>query len=428
MAVTEERTQARRPPAPEHLIDVRRYTSPDHLADELERMWPRVWQLACLDADIAGVGDFYEYTVGDWSVVIVRESESSIRAYHNVCRHRGRRIKSGCGNTEALQCPYHLWTWGLDGKLTHVPERDTYCEFADEDYGLAEVKVEQWNHWIFVNLDPDAGPLLDYLGELPAILEPYRYDRQYKWWSRETTVRCNWKAAVDAFNEAYHARAIHPESVTFINYTDYEVRLLGDHSMMIIPFGLPDVESVPMVPDYQEMLDAMEWSFASFGEDTTMVAFLRQMHLEPGQHLRDLTVPLFRAGMQMTNIDVSDLTDDQLVDDWHFFIFPNIVINCFSFGYWLFRFRPHPADPNVSTVDMWYFHRVPDTVEELPPPGAHEVIPEGESCGPVMDQDLRNLPLQQAGMRSPAASGYRLSSLEARISHMHDVLNRYLGD
>lgn len=430
MAVTEEhRAQAKRPPAPTRLIDPARYTSPEFAKLEFERLWSRTWQLACLDTDVPNPGDFYEYVIGDWSIVVVRAHDGTLKAYHNVCGHRGRRIKTGCGHTEALQCPYHLWTWNLDGQLQHVPERQTYCEFADEDAALQPVLVDQWQHWVFVNLDPGAGPLMDYLGELPEILAPYRLDRQYKWYSRSTRVRANWKAVVDAFNEAYHARAIHPESITFLNYTDYPVKLLGDHSMMVIPLGLPDVESVPTVPDYQEMMDAMEWSFAAFGEDTALVDFLRMCHLEPGQELRELMVPLMRGGMAQSNIDVDALDDSQLVDDWHFYFFPNTIINNFSFGYWLFRILPDPDDPDYSTIDMWYHHRVPDTVETLPPPDPHVVIPEGESCGAVMDQDLGNLPKQQAGFRSPAAPGHRLSSLEARIAHMHDVIDRYLtGD
>jgi hypothetical protein len=186
---------------------------------------------------------------------------------------------------------------------------------------------------------------------------------------------------------------------------------------------------VATVPDYQEMMDAMEWSFAAFGEDTALVDFLRKCHLEPGQQLRELMVPLMRGGMAQSNIDVTALDDSQLVDDWHFYFFPNVIINNFSFGYWLFRFLPDVDDPDFSTVDMWYFHRLPDTLQTVPPPEPHVVIPEGESCGAVMDQDLGNVPVQQAGMRSPAAPGARLSSLEARIAHMHDVLDRYLtGD
>jgi phenylpropionate dioxygenase-like ring-hydroxylating dioxygenase large terminal subunit len=426
LAIAEEaRTDARRPAPPSHLIDPKAYTDPERLRLEFDRLWSKVWQVACLDTDIPNPGDYYEYVIGNWSIVVVRQADGNLKAFHNVCAHRGRRIKSGCGHSDSLQCPYHLWTWNLDGTLANVPERSTYCEFADGDAALGEVKVEQWQHWIFVNLDPDAGPLMDYLGDLPRILAPYRLDRMYKWHSTSTRNRCNWKAMVDAFNEAYHARAIHPESVTFLNYTDYEVRLHGDHSMMIIPLGLPDVESVPMVPDYQEMMDAMEWSFAAFGEDTALVDFLRMCHLEPGQQLRELMVPLMRGGMAQSNIDVDELDDSQLVDDWHFYFFPNVIINQFSFGYWMFRVLPDPVDPNYSSIDMWYFHRVPDG-QELPPPAEHRVIPEGETCGAVMDQDLGNLPAQQAGLLSPAAPGHRLSSLEARIAHMHDVVERYL--
>src|SRR5688572_22389416 len=107
----------------------------------MERMWTRTWQLACLDSDIPNVGDYYEYTIGPYSILVVRESESSVRAYHNVCLHRGRRIRSDCGNTARLRCPYHGWTWGLDGKLEDVPERETYCAFDDDDYSLREVRV-----------------------------------------------------------------------------------------------------------------------------------------------------------------------------------------------------------------------------------------------------------------------------------------------
>jgi hypothetical protein len=173
------------------------------------------------------------------------------------------------------------------------------------------------------------------------------------------------------------------------------------------------------------MMDAMEWSFAAFDEDTALVDFLRMCHLQPGQQLRELMVPLMRGGMAQSNIDVNELDDSQLVDDWHFYFFPNVIINQFSFGNWMFRILPDPVDPNYSTIDMWYFHRVPDG-QELPPPVGHRTIPEGETCGAVMDQDLGNLPAQQAGLLSPAAPGHRLSSLEARIVHMHDVIGRYL--
>lgn len=428
MSITEQPPiHAKRPAPPKHLLDPRHYFDPDRARLEFERMWSKVWQLACLDSDIPNSGDFYEYVIGDWSIVVVRQPDHSLKAFHNVCAHRGRRIKEGCGTTAHLQCPYHQWTWDLAGKLKDVPERSTYAEFADADAGLQEVKVDQWQHWVFITLDPRAEPLMDFLGEIPELLAPYRLDRNYKWHSTSTSCRCNWKSMVDAFIEAYHGRSIHPETSGFVAYADYGVNLYGDHSTMTVQLGVPDAESTTFVPDYDEMLDAMEFSFAAFGEDTALVDFLRTTSLETGQQLRDVLAPLMRAGMTQSGIDSSLLDDDGLVELLHYSVFPNLAITQFAFGSWMFRIRPDATDPDYCTIDMWYFHRVPDG-QELPPPAKHQVIPEGESCGAIMDQDLRNLPRQQAGMRSPATQGLRLSSLEARIVHMHDVMDRYLAE
>jgi hypothetical protein len=194
---------------------------------------------------------------------------------------------------------------------------------------------------------------------------------------------------------------------------------------MVIPFGVPDAVAMPSAPGIDETLDAMEWSFAAFGEDTTLVGVLRDMHLSPDQPLRDTMMALVRGGMDASGVDVSGLTDPQLIDDWHFYAFPNIVINTFSFGYWLFRLRPHRSDPGLTHFDMWYFHRIPDGAD-FPPDDPDQFIEPGTSCGAVMDQDFDNVPYQQDGMHNPTFAGLRLSSLEARIAHMHDVLDRYL--
>lgn len=432
MTVTQEPGQqatraATRPPAPPLRVwGAEPYISKDYLDLEFKKMWSKVWQLACLDSDIPNVGDHYVYEIGFKSILVVRESEDSIRAYHNVCLHRGRKIKEGAGNSVDIRCPYHGWTWNHDGSLKDVPEREEFCPINDQDFALRAVKVEVWNHWVFINLDPNCGPLDDYLGEIKDKLAPYRFDRQYKWWSRSTVVRTNWKAGVDAFNEAYHARYLHPESVAFINYVGYGVGLVGDHSTMYIPFGeVDELSAAKLTPDWEDSLDAMEFSLAAFGEDTTMVSALRGIEPPPGTTIRSLVKPQLRPQMEAANIDVSGLTDDQLLDDYHVLIFPNIILNVFSFGYWLFRPRPHPADPDYSIWDLWYHHRVPDNME-LPPPDPNQSIPEGETCGPVMDQDFRNLPHQQDGLKTGEFPGAALASYEARIDHMHRVNERYL--
>ena len=425
MAVTDEpRLKGSRPPALDRLIPKDRYLSREFLDLELRRMWSRVWQLACLTSDVATVGAYSEYTIGDQSILVVRETEDRLRAYHNVCQHRGRRLRSGCGQTEQLGCRYHGWTWGLDGQLVSVPEREEFCPFDDEDVALRQCLVDTWGPFVFVNLDPGAGPLAEHLGELPERMAAYRHDRQYKWWSKSTVVRANWKNTLDAFQEAYHARTIHPESVSFINYVGNDIEVIGDHSLLKVPFGEPD-RLLDDPPPFDETLDSMEWTLAAFGEDTTLVDVLRTMGPED-RTIRERVLPLIKAGMAQHGIDVSALSDDQLTDDWEFHVFPNVEIHCFSYGSWILRARPHGLDPEATIFDMWYLRRVPDGME-LPPPAPHEEIPEGGSCGAVMDQDFANLPLQQAGMHSAGFTGLRISTYETRISHMHDVLDRYLG-
>jgi len=425
MAITDDVRLGTRPPARDRLIPKERYLSREFLDLEFDRLWSRVWQLACLTSDVASPGSYYEYTIGDQSILVVRDSEERLRAYHNVCQHRGRRLRTGCGQATALQCRYHGWTWGLDGRLRHVPERDQFCPFDDADAALADCRVDTWGPFVFVNPDPLADPLADHLGALPDHLAPYRLDRQYKWSSRSTVVRANWKNTLDAFQEAYHARTIHPESVSFVNYVGNTIELIGDHSVLKVPFGEPD-RLLDDAPPFDETLDSMEWTLAAFGEDTTMVGVLRAMGPDGDATIRDRVLPLIKGGMAQFGIDVSDLSDEQLTDDWEFFVFPNVEIHCFSYGSWVLRSRPDGRDPEATIFDMWYLHRVPEGAE-LPAPAAHEVVPEGESCGAVMDQDFANLPVQQHGMHSPGFKGLRLSSYESRIGHMHDVLDRYLG-
>jgi phenylpropionate dioxygenase-like ring-hydroxylating dioxygenase large terminal subunit len=415
-----------RPPAPTDLLDKQRYLSQEFADAELARMWSKVWQIACMDSDIPNVGDYYEYTIGRESILVVRTgpADDEVVAYHNVCQHRGRPLKQGCGNAEKLQCPYHGWTWNLDGSLKHVPERQEFCPFSDESVALPKVKLDRWEQFYFVNLDPNAGPLEDFLGDIPRRLAPYNVSGQYKWWSRSTVVPVNWKIALDAFQEDYHARYIHPETNSFADYTDNPIELIGDHSMLAARFGAPD-RLLEQVPDMIETLDAMEWTFQAFGEDTALINALRGMDLPDGTPLRDLLPPIIKAGMGQAGVDVAALSETQLVDDYEWFIFPNIEIHTLGFGSWMFRMRPNGTDPETMIFDMWFLHKIPDGMAK--PPAAENIhVETGGSCGAVMDQDFNNIVVQQKGLHSSGFQGFRLSAMETRISHFHDVLDRYL--
>ena len=134
-------------------------------------MWPRVWQVACSVDHVASAGDWFEHRAGTTSVIIVRGGDGMLRAFQNVCRHRGNLLCEGAGEgLTQLQCPFHHWTWDLEGHLREVPSRKTFGTLRNDDFPLVPVHVDSWGPLVFVNLDPGdtVEPLADYLEGVPA--------------------------------------------------------------------------------------------------------------------------------------------------------------------------------------------------------------------------------------------------------------------
>ena len=187
-----------------------------------------MWQIAGREEELAAPGDFLEYTIGDDSIVVVRTESGEISAFHNACRHRGTRLAEGCGAFERgeIRCPYHAWTYALDGRLVRVPDREEFAGLPS-DLGLRSVRVECWGGFVFVNMDLDAEPLLEFLDPLPTLLAPYRFDELRFRTYRSTIIEANWKAVVDAFNESYHVQGLHEQILpwtddTSIAYEQFE--------------------------------------------------------------------------------------------------------------------------------------------------------------------------------------------------------------
>src|SRR5207237_1909300 len=136
-----------------------------------------VWQVACREEEVPRPGDFVEYMIGDQSILVMRSADGSVGAYYNACLHRGTRLASGVGTfvEGRIRCRYHGWCYDLSGCVTDVPDRD---EFPDLplDLRLGQVRAETWGGFVFVNMDPEAEPLLDFLEPIPSLLGPYRLD------------------------------------------------------------------------------------------------------------------------------------------------------------------------------------------------------------------------------------------------------------
>src|SRR5688572_21250481 len=208
-----------------------RYTSREFVDLEMERLWPRVWQVACREEELPSVGDYVEYVIGDQSILVVRSAPDSITASYNACLHRGTRLASGRGHLadERIRCRFHAWEYALDGRLTHVVDRDEFGPMP-EGLRLPEVKVGRWGGFVFVNLDPDAEPLLDFLDPLPQLLAPYRMEDMRLRSYLTTFLPANWKVVVDAFNEAYHVQGTHTQILPWTDDVSIEYEQLGKHA------------------------------------------------------------------------------------------------------------------------------------------------------------------------------------------------------
>jgi len=189
------------------------YTSDDVLAWEREHFFRRSWVCAGRSADLTDPGMRRAARAGGDSLLMVRGDDGRLRAFFNVCRHRGHELLA-CGASArrgAIHCPYHAWTYGLDGALRATPRFEAPAGFDPTDHGLVEVRVEEWQGWAMVNLSGDAPPLAEHVGGLASLLEPYGPDLLVTGSTHEYQLGANWKLPVENYHECYHCPAIHPE-------------------------------------------------------------------------------------------------------------------------------------------------------------------------------------------------------------------------
>ena len=188
------------------------YSDPSVLGLEQERIFGRLWQYAGHTGQVGEPGSFTATKVGRLPVVLVRDRDGVLRAFLNVCRHRGSLICDGSGRRETMQCPYHAWTYALDGSLVAAPRADREPGFDQEGLGLVPMQVETWGPFVFVNPDLDAGPLTELLGELPDLLAADGVDLHgLAFHSRaESEYEANWKICIENYLECYHCSVAHP--------------------------------------------------------------------------------------------------------------------------------------------------------------------------------------------------------------------------
>lgn len=421
------------------------YYSPEFAKLEEERLWPYVWQLACRLEEIPNPGDYVTYDIVDDSIVVVRVDERTVKAYHNVCMHRARRLTEGCGHAQRFVCRFHGWQYGLDGRNLKVVDRSDWgaC-LKDADVRLREVKCDFWGGFVFINMDPDCEPLAQFIEPIDEYCSKFEFEKLRFRWYKTVIMPANWKTMLEFFNEFYHVQQTHQQLLPFTNdYSNSEG--FGRHSAI----WFSSEGSIPLLrsprlppkeePDYRNyVLDYVE----TFNRD--LQAMVTDRAYRATQRLRTevpaTAEPMEVLGKWMGYVIEAAQSDgagwpdgltpeyiDRSKLDWH--VFPNTVYLHGSVdGVLWYRARPNGHDPESCIFDVWSLERFgPGKV----PPLKREFYAnwrDGE-WPRIFQQDFENVEAVQRGFKSRGFPGSRPSPVQERaITHFHRTLRRFLSD
>jgi phenylpropionate dioxygenase-like ring-hydroxylating dioxygenase large terminal subunit len=432
----------------ETFIPATDWTSPDMLALEKANMWPRVWQMACRVEEIPKVGDFVNYKIFDESILVTRTAQDKIQAFYNTCQHRGRRLRDEeKGHAGQWYCRFHGWKYNLDGSIAYVHDRDDWaaCPLEDEALGLKDVRAVSWAGWVWINQDPDAPSLEDYLGEVKGLIDPFAFETARMTWYETIIAPVNWKVVCEAFNEGYHTMATHQSRYRSIG-GKVPGQVSGLHGGF---FGA--ATGGPSSTDYLEPSTG-EWvTSGSLAESMWALArwqhkWLLAMTLDPGMdawtRLKDEASPetpplevfvrqldLHREELEKRGVAWPEgLTLEALAKagvDWH--IFPNSIVLPTVDGALWYRVRPNRDDPDSCVFDIWCLGRYA--------PGQEPKITRGETVGfedfrgknPFLEEDFDNMEAVHEGMKSRGFTGARTNPYqEKQIVNFHRVLHSFL--
>ena len=232
------------------------YTSEAFYRREVETIFLKVWNFIGREDRIPNTGDYAAFEFVGVPVVVVRERDGKIRAFANSCRHRGAKVMQGDGNCTVMTCPYHSWTYALDGRLIGAMEMDETDGFDRKEFGLVELRLETWAGFLFLNFDHDAEPLAAWLGDLPEVLASYRLEDMVTTRRVEYDLACNWKIYVENAMESYHVPTVHQQTIqkqkrdhnppipTNGEYCGLFTRHTGSRALLPGAKGFPDIPTL----------------------------------------------------------------------------------------------------------------------------------------------------------------------------------------
>jgi phenylpropionate dioxygenase-like ring-hydroxylating dioxygenase large terminal subunit len=417
-----------------------RYVSPAFQARERDAVWMKVWQVVGRADELPEAGDWKEYRLFDQSWLVVRGDDGRLRGFVNSCRHRGNKLCEGKGRDRKLTCPYHLWTYGLDGRLSSVARPDLVGPLDKSRHGLLEVPVDTFAGFVFLNPDPQARPLADYLGaEVAELLAPYRLDEMTPvGLNVREALDCNWKVVIDAFSEGYHIVGVHPELLRVIVLDPAKNRFgfFGDHGVACAPFeanvsGFGPEQQVEGIrelpgtfPGVAEVLPRFEELVAAYRRSDGGLSF------PDGVSARTLLQQATRDVLTAKGLDVGGLGDEQMSDNQGWFLFPNFFMTIRAGEATVIMSTPHPdGDPNRCVWQVTSYIWLPPALREQYRAPLTEVQEAGSyPYFLALQQDYEQMPRQQKGLRNRALTHLALAREEVCVARFHSVLDRHLAE
>jgi len=415
-------------------ISVDRYISKEILEQEKERIWKKVWQMACREEEIPEVGDAYVYEIMDLSFLVVRVSPTEIKAYYNVCLHQGRLLRDPgpvTHNTE-LRCPFHGFCWKLDGKFLFMPSQWDFPQIDKSKFGLKEVKVGRWGGFVFINMDPDCESFERYIGDMPMHWEKTPLEDRYIAGHVQKIFPANWKVAQEAFMEAYHNIHTHPQFSIYTNAAADQGQYdpMGNYSR-----AMGQGESVlPLayVPTAEERLATV----AAMGHPTTVAAIQKGGPIEdiPEQYRRHCQIKR-ETLREILGEKIDKLTDIELMTTGYFTLFPNFH-PWMQFDEITYRFRPHKDDPEMCIMETYLLRPFkgerpkPAKTTYLSLEQSHIEAAEMGSLAQIFHQDEYNIPAVQKGLHNlqKIGCGVELGVYQAtKIRHFHKLWDRWMS-
>ncbi|PTU30765.1 aromatic ring-hydroxylating oxygenase subunit alpha [Stenotrophobium rhamnosiphilum] len=426
------------------------FLSRDYAKEEGNKLWAKVWQHAGRVEEIPEVGNFITYNVGDDSILIVRTAADTIKAYHNVCSHRGRQLvdtppeaHSACGKRTQFVCGFHAWRYDLDGNCTHkLDEGDWKGTLTDVRTHLGEVKVDTWGGWLFINMDANAAPLHEYLDPVTKTLGPFSMEKMRYKWRQWVIFDCNWKTAIEAFMEPYHVEGTHTQLLKYGQYYAYSKA-----------HKLHGVSGFDERDPTMKMKQSSTITRAGKGADARVSTYELQNEIYTTVNNASTTETLVNAAKRLVDelpegtppgdvikhwlasaraddakrgIEWPTITPEQMGEAglaWS--VFPNMsILQGITFAL-CYRARPYGDDPNKCIFESYAIERFPEGQE----PKTEWVYAEAtaEKWGKVLSQDFSNMAAVQRGMKSRGFRGTLPNPhQERKVTNFHRVLADYM--